>query len=563
MLWVILLSGLLFLSWDIGKWRDKDYTFHIGQTVMYLVGALWAWMVFYLWVAALTPSNLLAYIILPAALLRLSIFTYQWIDSSADSMLVLVHAGLAAVAILLWGGLHVANFFQAHAKYEFLNTETVEKDMDVTNPDELRVVFEPTARKAVDKIFGQIPQVNYFEIGGSARVTINKEAYFLFPIEHKKPFMAFKQGPAPGYGLVSTNNTSVKAEIKQDYGTMYAPNGFLSRNVYRQIRSSNLDVILFEAHYEVDDEGKPYWIVPYGSKQLFQSMEVVEGSFLVDPTTGKFEKVPAKDTPPWVDYIIPEDVAVEYFDWFAYYKHGWWNANFSPSPVDVLKPVSSIREVYDDNQRMWWFIDFTRASGVRAEAMVGYALMDPITGEIKYHTSSQISRYMNADAAVTLVNAGPTDSFRARGLKGTDATFYTLFGTGAWVIPVVDASNSMAGIAIVPANATKAEHVAFGATKTAVLEDFKRKIAKADIDAGINVDAMTEKTETLVISQVQVDQSSVAFYTETTGDVMFEVGRESYPTSRMLIPGDKVKVTYTITPGSVIAPVTGFEKVAQ
>lgn len=123
----------------------------------------------------------------------------------------------------------------------------------------------------------------------------------------------------------------------------------------------------------------------------------------------------------------------------------------------------------------------------------------------------------------------------------------------------MDQSNSFAGIAVVPTNATKSAHVAFGASKAAAFEDYKHKLATVERDVGTLKEDFAEVTEVLVVELVHVDELYVAFIAEGEKYV-FEVLRDSFPAARMLQPGDVVEVTY-VASDSTIAQVSGFRNI--
>lgn len=223
---------------------------------------------------------------------------------------------------------------------------------------------------------------------------------------------------------------------------------------------------------------------------------------------------------------------------------------------------NEIDEIQDNEGNKYWFADYT-SQAVGANVMGQYAILNPRTNELTVQSSQTISSYINARRAMDLVNSGPTETFRAQGFKGTNMTFYNIFGTGAWVTPVIDSSQSFRGIAVVPATATSSELVAFGSSKSDAIEDYKRKLAQVKRAAELANTPLVEHTETFVVDRVDIGEKDIAVATKGVKRE-YVIDRQGFSHARFIEKRDTVEVSFMDNGnGAEKVNITKFRNITQ
>ena len=77
--------------------------------------------------------------------------------------------------------------------------------------------------------------------------------------------------------------------------------------------------------FEIDDKGKPFWVVTKFEKKIGFSGNDAVGVVVVDAQTGEFREYSIANTPKWVDRIQPIDFVEEQLNDWGDYVHGYWN----------------------------------------------------------------------------------------------------------------------------------------------------------------------------------------------------------------------------------------------
>lgn len=156
---------------------------------------------------------------------------------------------------------------------------------------------------------------------------INGELTWALPIDYKSISKWIKHDFIPGYILISASDAQKKPlfvykKIK------YSKNAFFMESIDRftYIRSG---LKKCETHFEIDDEGNPYYIsLILDHKDGFVGYSV-SNILIVDAITGENEILSAKNVIkkyPWIDILISEKNISHEIDWHGLYKEGFIEA---------------------------------------------------------------------------------------------------------------------------------------------------------------------------------------------------------------------------------------------
>jgi hypothetical protein len=214
----------------------------------------------------------------------------------------------------------------------------------------------------------------------------------------------------------------------------------------------------------------------------------------------KVDKVPE-----WVDEVHPSDVAELYNKYFGTLQNGLLNKIIAKKGVHVPTTwegetqvqglnVNSreVTGVIDADGKMKWFTDHTNTSE-NSITMTGYSMMDMRSGKMIYYKTPG---YINGKGAMNAVD-------KALGADKANwapvqPLFYNIFGSEAWVVPVVNKNDgALVKIGIV---AAKNSYVVLEESKESAIESFKNAISYGKISDASNKNANSVEAKEKIIS---------------------------------------------------------------
>ena len=117
----------------------------------------------------------------------------------------------------------------------------------------------------------------------------------------------------------------------------YVPSAFFKEDAYRYIRMEYPTLMLDNLHFEIDESGKPYYIVSIVEKTigLFGGKNI-KGCIVLDPVTGETVRYDLADIPNWVDVVFDGDLICQQYNWYGMYQNGFWNSLFAKKDCNVF-----------------------------------------------------------------------------------------------------------------------------------------------------------------------------------------------------------------------------------
>ena len=154
----------------------------------------------------------------------------------------------------------------------------------------------------------------------------------------------------PAYIIVDM--TTQKAEtVRLEEGMKYSPAEHFNEYLLRHVRFKYPSLILDEASFEIDETGRPYWIVPVLDKTigLFGGTDVI-GAVIVDSITGDttlvstsldgITKLPTDKFVTdkefqWLDQVYSAAIVNEQYNYYGKYNNGFWNSIIGQENVKI------------------------------------------------------------------------------------------------------------------------------------------------------------------------------------------------------------------------------------
>ena len=190
----------------------------------------------------------------------------------------------------------------------------------------------------------------------------------------------------PAYVIVnmSTQDTQI---VRLEDPIYYSDSDPFFNNVDRHVQLSHPFYIFGEKSFEIDDNGKPYWIYPVidYTVGLFGG-ETVSRVVLCDASTGECKDLAIDEVPQWVDRAYPADLLIQQYNWSGALSGGWINSWLGQSGVKQTTPGSDGQLGYNyiaKDDDVWVYSGVTSATA--DNSIIGFVLINQRTAESKFY----------------------------------------------------------------------------------------------------------------------------------------------------------------------------------
>ena len=246
---------------------------------------------------------------------------------------------------------------------DFRSAVTVVDSMSDFN--NVALIDKDAAAALADKQLGGFAEMgleSQFELllEDSTQINFNRQPYRVYPLQSGDIFKWFTNSVAgdhegiPGYVMVNLNTQ--KAElVKGKYDIKYSTAEHFGEYLVRHLRFLHPFDIFGEISFEVNDEGKPFWVVEVIEKTIgLLGGEDVKGIILVDAETGEdhyYDKeifAAENSEVQWIDQAYDADLLVEQYNYHGKYEKGFINSFLGQSGVKQASVGYSFLAIDDD-----------------------------------------------------------------------------------------------------------------------------------------------------------------------------------------------------------------------
>ena len=280
------------------------------------------------------------------------------------------------------------------------NGKEISKHIAPISLDKIRVVDEPLATLLGEKILGSDQGLgSKSELGEFFIQKVNNELYWVAPLLHSGFFKWLNNtAGTEGYVMVSATNERdvrlVQSLGGKDLKIKFQPGAYFGSRVERHLYFNGYATTgLADYNFEIDEDGKPFWVVTKYRKKIGFAGNDAMGIITVDAQTGDIKEYATKDVPVWIDRMHPiAFIEDQLADW-GEYVHGYWNF----SNEDKLMITETLTLVYGKDNRSYWY---TGVSSVgKEESAVGFMLVDTRTKEATFYNQSGATEYAAQSSA--------------------------------------------------------------------------------------------------------------------------------------------------------------------
>lgn len=328
-------------------------------------------------------------------------------------------APFAMLGLFLICMLTGAQIFNSANYAKLISVEQVEsQDAIISEKDATSIALMDTAsaRQLGDREIGAIENFSAFNVSDDyIQLNINEDAVKVAPLEYVGFFkwMNNKDGGVTGY--VSVSPTTMTADyIELEEGMQYVPSAYFNKDLYRHLHYQFPTLIIDNMHFEVDEEGNPYYVSSVFDKTIgVFGGEVVIGAIITDPVSGESEYYDIDNIPQWVDYVVPGDLICELYNLAYKNINGFWNgtsfgANTGCMQTTTIDTYSEDEEDEDiEAGTDYGYIAkdgdiyvYTGVTSMAADSSnLGFIMVNERTGEYKYFAVSSANEQSAMNAA--------------------------------------------------------------------------------------------------------------------------------------------------------------------
>ena len=452
--------------------------------------------------------------------------------------------GILAIAVVL-PTLASTPIIRAKAYRNLLGTvkeSEFTKDVSPVNVNEIRIVDEDMAMKLGDKKLGEVPAIGSVSKLGEFHIQkVKDKLYWVAPLVHRD-FIKWvtNMSGTNGYVMVSANDPQdvklVQKANGEDVKIVYQPDAYILQDLHRHVYiNGGMSKGMADYTLEIDDNGKPYWVVSLYEHKVGFGGANVNGTAIVDTKTGETKFYSIKDTPEWVDRIQPESFVVDQINSWGVYVNGFINSVISEK--GVLKATEGTSLVYGDDDKSYWYTGITSAGG--DESTIGFMLVDSRTKEAKL--------YKQPGATEMAAMKSAEGSVQEKNYEATFPVMYNILGQPTYVSSLKDKAGLVKRVVFV--SVEDYNIVGVGRDKAEAMKNYKDALesggSSLEIDESDEFDKELEGTVKRIAADTK-NGNTVYYLTLDTDE-----GNIFYATSKISkeLPltkeGDKIKITFS------------------
>lgn len=419
------------------------------------------------------------------------------------------------------------------------STEVFDPKSILMDTEQARFVDQDLAMRASNEKLGEKVGLGAMtQLTNASIQDLNGKLTWVAPIVHKNVFKYLSNGETPGYIDVSASRFS-DSKATLDAPIAYGTDGFyFSGNLKRYLYTSGYQSTYLDDYtLELNDQGKPFWVVSKFERTVGMSGKEVTGVLIVDAQTGAIQDVPLDQLPqvaPWVDRVQPESIVFDQITDWGKLSGGFINAYFVGK--DVINPTKGLSLVYTKDGRSMWYTGLQ--SGSAQEGTVGFMMVDTKTGEATMYRRTGITEEVAKRAIEGKV--------QETGYKASTPIPYNVNGLSTFLAVLKDDKGNPQKIGMVSYNDRSV--LAVGNNLDTVLRRYQMAMSQSDSQQSLGKDRVTKLVSGRLdrVGFQQIDGQASLHFTvanDTEKRVFTVSGSDSarYILSR---PGDSVDVHY-------------------
>ena len=310
----------------------------------------------------------------------------------------------------------------------------------------------------------------------------------------------------PAYIIVDM--TTQKAEtVRLEEGMKYSPAEHFNEYLIRHVRFKYPSLILGDPSFEIDETGRPFWIVPVLDKTigLFGGTDVI-GAVIVDSINGDTtlvstsldgttklptDKFVTDKEFQWLDQVYSAYIVNQQYNYYGKYNNGFWNSIIGQENVKITSSGYNYLALNDD---VYMYTGVTSISS--DQSIIGFILINQRTKESVY--------YQQAGALEETARTSAQGKVQEKGYIATFPILLNVSGEPTYFMALKDSSQLVKMYAMV--NVEQSTVVGVGNTLAECTENYAAELKSNGVNVDVDVDSMgqEETPETPKVETVDV-----------------------------------------------------------
>jgi len=257
------------------------------------------------------------------------------------------------------------------------------KDIEQVNFKTLPLLDRDSSEKLGDRVMGQMKDlVSQFYVSNQyTQINYNNDILRVTPLEYASLIKWISNRKKGITGYITVNSVDGTANLqKLEKGMKYMPSAYFNENLKRKLRFSYPTTIFGKSKFEIDNDGKPYWITPIYKYTGIGLKTKVTGVVILDPISGNTKKYDSDKVPTWVDNAYDANLIIEQVDNWGTYKEGFINSIFGQKNVVNTTEGYNYLAMNDD---IYLYTGIT--SVLSDESNLGFILTNMRTGNTTFY----------------------------------------------------------------------------------------------------------------------------------------------------------------------------------
>ena len=445
---------------------------------------------------------------------------------------------IIAVSVVVLGLGHVAShqFFHASAYQKMMPVENREFSEDITqiSMNDVPIVDRDSAVQLGNRKIGELVNlISQFEVDESSysytQINYQGVPTRVAPLRYGNVIKWFnnQSNGIPGY--ISVDMTTQDVDLIQlEQGIKYSPGEYFFRDLDRHLRFKYPTKIFESYSFEVNDDGKPYWICPVIQYTIgFFGGRDVAGVVMVDACTGDSQYYDISEVPEWVDRAYSADIINEQINYWGQYKNGFINTIIGQKDVCVTSGGYNYLALEDD---VWLYTGLTSVGNDASN--IGLVLVNMRTKEAHYYIVSGATEYSAMASAEGQV--------QNLAYKATFPVLLNIGGQPTYLVSLKDNAGLVKKFAFV--NVEKYQQVAIGDTLNDAYTAYAKQLSSGQV---IDTSALEEITGKVLSVNTAVKEGNTYFYIQVSGSSkVFMASIQLDDVLAVIAPEDKVTIGY-------------------
>ena len=445
---------------------------------------------------------------------------------------------IIAVSVVVLGLGHVAShqFFHASAYQKMMPVENREFSEDITqiSMNDVPIVDRDSAVQLGNRKIGELVNlISQFEVDESSysytQINYQGVPTRVAPLRYGNVIKWFnnQSNGIPGY--ISVDMTTQDVDLIQlEQGIKYSPGEYFFRDLDRHLRFKYPTKIFESYSFEVNDDGKPYWICPVIQYTIgFFGGRDVAGVVMVDACTGDSQYYDISEVPEWVDRAYSADIINEQINYWGQYKNGFINTIIGQKDVCVTSGGYNYLALEDD---VWLYTGLTSVGNDASN--IGLVLVNMRTKEAHYYIVSGATEYSAMASAEGQV--------QNLAYKATFPVLLNIGGQPTYLVSLKDNAGLVKKFAFV--NVEKYQQVAIGDTLNDAYTAYAKQLSSGQI---IDTSALEEITGKVLSVNTAGKEGNTYFYIQVSGSSkVFMASIQLDDVLAVIAPEDKVTIGY-------------------